>query len=106
MDALRSGDRSEGFEHYMAVKRGAGVCLASSDLNWLIVRPGTLVDEPGTGLVRAGVAIPYGSVPRDDVAGFIAAAMFEPGLNRIAVELTSGGEPIHAATASLLPRPW
>jgi uncharacterized protein YbjT (DUF2867 family) len=90
----------------MAVKRGADIHLSSSDLDWLIVRPGTLVDEPASGHVNAGTAIPYGSVPRGDVAGFIAAAMLEPRLNRVAVELTSGEVPIAVAVAALLPRPW
>ena len=106
MDARRSEERSEGFEHYMAVKRRADIQLASSDLDWLIVRPGTLLDDPATGRINAGSAIPYGSVPRGDVAGFIAAALFESRLNRIAVELTSGEVPIGDAVASLLPRSW
>ncbi len=106
MDALRNGERSEGFEHYMAVKREADIHLASSDLDWLIVRPGTLSDDPGTGRVTVGHAVPYGSVPRADVAGFIAAALFEPQLNRFAIELTSGDVSIDDAVTSLLPRPW
>ena len=48
MDALRGGERSDGFEHYMAVKRSADTHLSSSDLDWLIVRPGTLLDQPAT----------------------------------------------------------
>ncbi len=106
MDAARSGPRSEGFEHYMAVKREADVYLAGSDLDWLIVRPGTLLDDPGTGHVRAGVAIPYGSIPRDDVAAFLAAALFHPGVDRTAVELTAGDEPVADAVTELAPRLW
>ena len=44
MDAGRARDRSEGFEHYMAVKRSADVALAESALDWVILRPGTLTD--------------------------------------------------------------
>lgn len=106
MDARRSEERSDGFEHYMAVKRWADIQLTSSDLDWLIVRPGTLLDEPATGRINAGTAIPYGSVPRGDVAGFIAATLFEPQLNRIAVELTSGDVLIRDAVVALLPRQW
>ena len=47
MDALRDRPRSEGFEHYMSVKRASDVYLAASDLDWLIVRPGDLLDDPG-----------------------------------------------------------
>ena len=106
MDALRGGERSDGFEHYMAVKRSADTHLSSSDLDWLIVRPGTLLDEPATDRVNAGTAIPYGPVSRGDVAGFIAAALFEPQLNRVAVELTSGEAPTADAVTALLHRPW
>lgn len=90
----------------MAVKREADVYLAGSDLDWLIVRPGTLLDDPGTGHVRAGVAIPYGSIPRDDVAAFLAAALFHPGVDRTAVELTAGDEPVADAVTELAPRLW
>ncbi|MEH0529825.1 NAD(P)H-binding protein [Streptomyces stelliscabiei] len=45
-DALRDGTRSEGFEHYIKVKKTADVYLTRSDLDWLIVRPGTLLDTP------------------------------------------------------------
>ncbi len=106
MDALRGGERSDGFEHYTAVKRSADTHLSASDLDWIIIRPGTLLDESATGCVNAGTAIPYGSVPRRDVAGFIAAVVFEAQLNRVAVELTAGEVPIADAVAALLPRPW
>jgi uncharacterized protein YbjT (DUF2867 family) len=106
MDALRDRPRSEGFEHYMSVKRAADVYLAATDLDWLIVRPGDLLDTPGTGLINAGVSIPYGAVPRDDVAAFIAASLFQPHLNRAAVELTAGTVRVQEAIARLAPRPW
>ena len=50
MDAGRDRPRSEGFEHYIRVKRAADVYLAATDLDWLIVRPGRLLDDPGTGV--------------------------------------------------------
>jgi len=106
MDALRDKPRSHGFEHYMSVKRAADVYLAATDLDWLILRPGDLLDDPGTGRVNAGVSIPYGAVPRDDVAVFIAASLFHPTLNRTDIELTAGDVPIHEAITHLSPRPW
>ena len=72
----------------------------------MIVRPGTLLDDPGTGHVNAGVAIPYGSIPRDDVAAFFAAILFHPDLNRTAVEIVSGDLPVADAVSRLFPRPW
>lgn len=105
MDALRDQPRSEGFEHYMAVKRAADAYLAATDLDFLIVRPGTLVDEPGLGRVNAGVSLAYAAVPRDDVAAFVAASLFHANLNRTAIELTTGDVTITDASAGLTPRP-
>jgi uncharacterized protein YbjT (DUF2867 family) len=101
-EAGRDRDTSEGFEHYMRVKKTADVYLTRTDLDWIIVRPGTLLDEPGTGRVTAGLAVEYGTVPRDDVAAFIAAALHEPALRRLIVELTAGDTPIPEAIATLL----
>ncbi|MFJ9586515.1 SDR family oxidoreductase [Streptomyces acidicola] len=100
-DALRDGERSEGFEHYIGVKKTADVYLTRTGLDWLIVRPGTLLDTPGTGRVTAGPAVEYGDVHRDDVAAFIDAALHEPALNRVIVELISGDTPVADAVARL-----
>ncbi|MFD3504810.1 NAD(P)H-binding protein [Streptomyces sp. NPDC058678] len=100
-DALRGGEGGEGFEHYIKVKKTADVYLTRTDLGWLIVRPGTLLDTPGSGRVTAGPAVEYGDVHRDDVAAFIDAALHEPALNRVIVELTSGDTPVADAAAQL-----
>lgn len=100
-DAGRGKTPSEGFENYMAVKKRADVYLVDTDLDWVIVRPGTLSDEPGTGHVRADVAIPYGNVPRDDVAAFLAEVIDQPTVNRIIIELTEGETPIANAVDRL-----
>lgn len=101
-DAGRATETNEGFEHYMRVKKAADVCLTATDLDWLVVRPGTLTDGPGTGNVRAGWAIPYGDVRRDDVAAFLAAALHEPRLHHVVVELTDGETLVDEAVSSLL----
>ncbi|MEV0251217.1 NAD(P)H-binding protein [Nocardia sp. NPDC050712] len=101
-EAGRDRAPSEGFEHYMRVKKTADVYLTGTDLDWVIVRPGTLVDEPGTGRVTAGWAIEYGTVPRDDVAAFLAAALHETALSRAIVELTGGDTPVADAAARLI----
>ncbi|MCP9619513.1 NAD-dependent epimerase/dehydratase family protein [Nocardia otitidiscaviarum] len=101
-EAGRNRETTEGFEHYMRVKKIADAYLTRTDLNWLIVRPGTLIDYPGTGRVNAGLAIEYGSVRRDDVAAFLAAALHEPRLDRMLVELTGGQTPVDEAVARLV----
>ncbi|MCZ4497993.1 MAG: NAD-dependent epimerase/dehydratase [Marmoricola sp.] len=100
-DAGRGGDPQEGFEHYMRVKKSADVHLAGTGLDWVIVRPGTLRDEPGDGLVAAGPAIAYGDVRRDNVAAFLAAVVVDPAVSREIVELTDGTTPVADAVAAL-----
>jgi uncharacterized protein YbjT (DUF2867 family) len=100
-DAGRGREPNERFEHYMRVKKTADVHLTHTDLDWVIVRPGTLLDSPGTGAVEAGVAIEYGDVPRDDVAAFIAEVLHRSEVNHVIVELTGGTTPVADAVAAL-----
>ena len=100
-EAWRERERSTGFEHYIRVKKVADAYLAATDLDWIILRPGDLLDTPGSGRVTAAAAVEYGSVPRDDVAAFIVAALREPALRRAIVELTSGPTPVVEAVARL-----
>ena len=101
-DAGRELETNEGFEHYMRVKKAADVYLTATDLDWVVVRPGTLVDSPGTGTVRAGWVVPYGDVTRDDVAAFLASVLHEPRLHHVVVELTEGDVLVDAAVSALL----
>lgn len=100
-DALRGGQVSEGFENYIAVKKRADSHLVGTDLDWVIVRPGTLLDDAGTGKIKADVAIPYGEVSRDDVAATLAELIDQPKVSRIIIELTQGEIPISEAIARL-----
>jgi uncharacterized protein YbjT (DUF2867 family) len=100
-DAGRAGDPQEGFEHYMRVKKSADVHLAGTGLDWVIVRPGTLLDEPGDGRVSAGPAIEYGDVSRDNVAAFLAAVLVDPAVSREIIELTDGSSPVSEAVTAL-----
>src|SRR3546814_17605932 len=74
----------------MAVKKFTDVHLSESDLDWVILRPGTLLDVPGTGKVRTGLAIPYGDVTRDDVAASLLGIIEHPAVTPIIIELTEG----------------
>ncbi|MFI6706666.1 NAD(P)H-binding protein [Nonomuraea sp. NPDC050478] len=83
---------------YITAKTEAEDDLRRRDLDWTIVRPGRLTDEPGTGRVRLEPEVPPGSVPRDDVAAVVAALLTAPG--RRTLELVSGDTPIPEAVAS------
>jgi uncharacterized protein YbjT (DUF2867 family) len=101
-EAARGKYVSDTFENYMTVKKLADVHLAETDLDWVILRPGTLLDEPGTGKVRMGLAIPYGDVPRDDVAATLLEIIERPAVNRVIIELTQGNTPVGEAVQRLL----
>jgi uncharacterized protein YbjT (DUF2867 family) len=96
-DAWRDRRMPPEFEHYMKVKRQADVHLAGTMLEWVIVRPGALTNAPGTGRVRLGMAIPYGEVPRDDLAAILVELVHAAHVRRAILELTSGDTPIKEA---------
>ncbi|SDT62266.1 NAD(P)-binding oxidoreductase [Pseudomonas prosekii] len=100
-DALRGGPVSEGFENYIAVKKRADAHLVGTGLDWVIVRPGTLLDDTGSGKIRADVAIPYGEVSRDDVAATLAELIDQPNVSRVIIELTQGDTPVSDAVRRL-----
>jgi uncharacterized protein YbjT (DUF2867 family) len=101
-ESERGGELGEAFEHYMAVKKSADIYLTRTSLDWVIIRPGSLHDDAGTGQVTAGPAVEYGPVSRDDVAAFIAAALHEPAIRHEIIELVSGPHPIPDAIAALV----
>ncbi|WP_256774262.1 MULTISPECIES: SDR family oxidoreductase [unclassified Stenotrophomonas] len=96
-EAGRGKALGEGFENYMTVKKRADVYLAASDLDWVILRPGTLSDAPGTGRVTLGPAIAYGDVPREDVAATLVGLVEHPALRHRIIELTQGDVPVDEA---------
>lgn len=93
-ESSRGKKVSDTFENYIEVKKRADAHLADSDLDWVILRPGRLLDSPGTQKVRAGYAIPYGEVTRDDVAAALLEIIERPQVNRVIIELTEGETPV------------
>ena len=101
MDAGRDRDTSDDFEHYMAMKRRADAALATSGIDYVILRPGTLKDEDGDGKVSAGRAITYGDVARGNVAATLAELINTPEITNEIIELTNGDTPVTEAVARL-----
>lgn len=92
---------SEQMRPYLEAKAEADRALAASGLDFTIVRPGRLTDDPGTGLVAAGLDLPRGDVSRDDVAASLAAALtIEKTIGKTFV-LVAGQTPIEDALRSL-----
>jgi nucleoside-diphosphate-sugar epimerase len=86
---------------YIKAKTEAEEDLRRRDLDWTILRPGRLTDEPGTGRVLLAPEVPRGAVPRDDVAAVIVALLASPGTAGRTLELVSGDTPIGEAVAAL-----
>ena len=86
---------------YVEAKAEADAALSASALDWTIVRPGMLTDDPGTGLVWVGEEERRAAVTRDDVAAVLAGCLDEPRTVRKTFVLLQGETPIAEALASL-----
>lgn len=90
-----------GFGTYLRAKGQADSDLTQSELDYTIVRPGPLTDDPGTGEITIGPDIEPGSVTRADVAATIAAVLEEDSTIGLTLDLRGGGDPIATAIAQL-----
>ncbi|MEU9331972.1 SDR family oxidoreductase [Streptomyces sp. NPDC048290] len=99
-DADYRGD--EVFGVYLRAKGAADVYVQGLEaLDWTILRPGLLTDDPGTGLVRLEAHTGRGSVSRDDVASVLAELLETPATAGLTLELTGGSTPVPVAVKSV-----
>jgi uncharacterized protein YbjT (DUF2867 family) len=89
------------FEIYLRAKADADAAVTASERPWVIIRPGPLTDELGTGQVRIGTDPFRDPVTRDDVAAVLAAVIADPGVDRKILYLSGGDVPIAQALAAL-----
>jgi nucleoside-diphosphate-sugar epimerase len=87
-------DSSDVFQVYLRAKSEADAYVRGTSLDWTIVRPGGLTDEPGRGSVAIGERVDRGSIPRADVASVIAVLLESGSAVREQFEVVSGVEPI------------
>jgi uncharacterized protein YbjT (DUF2867 family) len=87
-------DGSEGFGAYLQAKFEADEAVHASGLDYTVVRPGGLTDDPGTGLVTIAEDTGRGKVPRADVAAVFAACLDTPSTIGQSFDLISGTTPI------------
>jgi nucleoside-diphosphate-sugar epimerase len=93
------------FGAYLRAKAEADRAIAASDREWVIVRPGGLTDEPGTGRARIDTTPFRGRVARDDVAGVLAALLPKPRAARRILYVNGGDDAIEDALARILAGP-
>ncbi len=93
---------SEQMRPYQQAKHDADEALAQSNLDWTIVRPGRLVDGPGSGKVALESRLGrYGEVPREDVASVLLAVLGAENTVRGTYELLGGDVPVDDAVKQL-----
>jgi uncharacterized protein YbjT (DUF2867 family) len=99
-DPDHQGD--EVFDAYLRAKGAADAYVRTQDaLDWTILRPGRLTDDPGTGLVRLEAHTGRGPIPRDDVATVLAELIDTPATAGLTLELISGSAPVSVAVKSV-----
>jgi uncharacterized protein YbjT (DUF2867 family) len=93
---------TESMRPYLEAKAEADAYVVHSGLDYTIVRPGGLTDEPGTGRVKVSAELGNrGPIPRDDVAAVLLAVLESPATIGTTFELFTGDTPIAEALAAL-----
>ena len=94
VSSVGAGDPEGGSEQmrpYLQAKHDADEALKTSGLEWTIVRPGRLTNDPGTGFVSASTSLGnYGEIPRDDVALVLLECLDAPNTVGVTFELFAG----------------
>ena len=94
----------EAMRPYLRAKADADAAVAASGLDWTIVRPGSLSDDPGTGRVDVSTALGRrGPVPRDDVALVLLETLQAPSTIGLTFEVFAGDVPAREAVRKLQP---
>lgn len=88
---------NEVFRAYQKAKAEADEALRNSGLDYTIIRPGRLTDDPGTGRVALAPELPRDEIPREDVAAVLAEVLETPETAGHQFDLTSGDTPVAEA---------
>jgi uncharacterized protein YbjT (DUF2867 family) len=94
-------ERSRPIKHYLVAKSIADGYLQRSGLDYTILRPGALTDEPPTGRIRTGAELGQGQITRADVAATIVACFELSTTVGKTFEMLNDGEPIRDALDAL-----
>ena len=86
---------------YVEAKRDADTALRDSGLDWTIIRPGRLTDDPARDAVRLAPEAEPGEVTRADVGAVLAAVLDEPGTVGQQLDLVAGNDTVADAVRSV-----
>ena len=105
LSAMGAADPEAGSEEmrpYLSAKARSDERLQRSDLDYTIIRPGSLTNEPGTGRIDIAPFLGRrGEISRDDVAVVFAAALEAENTFGKTFEVLSGDTPIREALAAI-----
>jgi nucleoside-diphosphate-sugar epimerase len=82
---------------YAEAKAAADDYLRRTSLQWTILGPGTLTDDPPTGLIDVADQHVSATVPRQDVAAVAAAVLDMPGTAGFFIPFNMGRVPVREA---------
>ncbi|MEU9098152.1 SDR family oxidoreductase [Streptomyces sp. NPDC048361] len=95
-DSSHAGDGV--FDAYLRAKGAADDAVRSrTALDWTVLRPGSLTNDAGKGLVTLAASTGRGTIPRDDVAAVLAELLESPATAGLTLELISGSAPVTVA---------
>ncbi len=100
----RPSEMPDNMRHYYTAKSEADQLLVQSGLDYTILRPGRLTDEPGKGNVEVAENLAFdkqNTISRDNVAGAITYAIDASNLNKKVIEMLDGPTPLNKAMTSL-----
>ena len=95
-------DGDDVFSVYLRAKAEADEAVMASASDWVIVRPGGLTNDAGTGCARIDATPFRGRVARADVAAVLAALIPEPRAARRVLYVNAGEQPIASALGAVL----
>jgi uncharacterized protein YbjT (DUF2867 family) len=101
MGADPDAEDDGGFGTYLRAKGQADQKLRESGLDFTIVRPGQLTDEPPSNRVRMAASTGHGAVARADVAAVLAEVLERPETVGATFEVVGGDTPVKEAVAAL-----
>lgn len=98
-EAIQEANSS--FAPYVVAKHYADNFLRATDLDYTIVHPGLLTNDPGTGQVETAETVKRGAVPREDVARVILECLKNDSTIGKEFQVVSGKDSVSDAIAGL-----
>jgi uncharacterized protein YbjT (DUF2867 family) len=101
MGANPDAQGDEVFAVYLRAKGEADEAVRASGLDYTVIRPGGLTDDPGHGRISLAPELPRGSISRADVAATLAVVLDAQDAIGKTLDLIEGNTPIADAVAAV-----